>query len=214
MYSPTAFRIEERAAIHALMRENSFATLITTDAEGAPFATHLPFLVDADAGEAGTLRAHMARANPQWRHFQEGREVLVVFQGAHAYISPAWYETQPAVPTWNYAAVHAYGPPRLLDASGLKTLLYAMVALYEGKGEADWQFEMGPEYVEQMMRGIVGFEIPITRLHGKLKMSQNRSEADRRQVIAALESSERASDREAANVMRPMLPTESTPDLS
>ncbi|MCW3052473.1 MAG: hypothetical protein JWN14_1643 [Chthonomonadales bacterium] len=214
MYNPTSFQIEEREAIHTLMRENGFATLITTDAEGTPFATHLPFLWDAEAGETGTLRAHMARANPQWRHFQEGREVLVVFQGAHAYISPSWYETQPAVPTWNYAAVHAYGVPNVVDASGLKTLLFAMVALYEGKGEADWQFEMGPEYVEQMMRGIVGFEIPITRLQGKLKMSQNRSEVDRRQVIAALESSERASDRETANIMRPMLPTESTPNLS
>jgi len=214
MYSPTAFQIEERAAIHVLMRENSFATLITTDAEGAPFATHLPFLLDADEGEAGTLRAHLARANPQWRHFQEGREVLVVFQGAHGYISPSWYETQPAVPTWNYAAAHAYGVPRLLDAPGLKTLLYAMVALYEGKCEADWQFEMGPEYVEQMMRGIVGFEIPITRLQGKLKTSQNRSEADRRRGIAALQSSERASNREVAHTMQSLLPTESTPDLS
>ena len=214
MYSPMAFQIEEREAMHALMRENSFATLITIDAEGASFATHLPLLLDSEAGEAGTLRAHMARANPQWRHFQEGREVLVVFQGAHAYISPSWYGVQPSVPTWNYAAVHAYGVPRLLDASGLKTLLYATVALYEGKGEAEWQFEMGQEYVEQMMRGIVGFEIPITRLQGKLKMSQNRSETDRRHVVAALQASERASDREVAKVMQGLLPTESTPDLS
>jgi len=214
MYNPTSFRIEEREAIHALMRENSFATLITMDADGAPFATHLPFVLDAEAGESGTLRAHMARANPQWRHFQEGREVLVVFQGPHAYISPSWYEVQPAVPTWNYAAVHAYGMPRLLDASGLKTLLYAMVTLNEGKGEAEWQFEMGPEYVEQMMRGIVGFEIPIARLQGKLKMSQNRSETDRRQVLAALQASARASDREVAKVMQAMLPTESARDLS
>ena len=214
MYNPTSFQIKEREAIYALMRENSFATLITTDAEGAPCANHLPFLLDADAGEAGTLRAHMARANPQWRHFQEGRYVLVIFQGPHAYISPSWYETQPAVPTWNYAAVHAYGVPRLLDAPELKTLLYAMVALNEGAGEEEWQFEMGPDYVDQMMRGIVGFEIPITRLQGKLKMSQNRSEADRRQVVEALQSSERASDHEVANQMRSMLPTESSPELS
>jgi transcriptional regulator len=211
MYIPKPFSIEERAALHAMIRRDSFAALITTDADGAPFATHLPFLLDAEAGEAGTLRAHMARANPQWRHFEAGREALVVFQGPHAYISPSWYAPQPAVPTWNYEAVHAYGVPRLLDEAGLKTLLYATVAHYEGGGEEGWRFEMGPEYVEQMMRGIVGFEIPLARLEGKRKMSQNRSETDRRQVAAALSASGRAGDREVAERM---LPTESALDLS
>ena len=211
MYIPPPFRIEKRDELHAFIRENSFATLITMEENGAPFATHLPFLLDAGVGETGILRAHMARANPQWQHFQAGREALVVFQGPHAYISPSWYEAQPAVPTWNYAAVHAYGTPSLLDASGLKSLLYATVALYEGVGAESWQFEMGPEYVEQMMRGIVGFEIPITRLEGKLKMSQNRSETDRRQVREALHASGRASD---AEVAARMLRTESAPRLS
>jgi transcriptional regulator len=165
-------------------------------------------VLEEESGEFGTLRAHVARANPQWRHFEEGREALIVFQGPHAYISPSWYETQPAVPTWNYAAVHAYGVPQLLDASGLKALLYTMVALYEGVGEEGWQFEMGAEYVEQMMRGIVGFEIPIARLEGKLKMSQNRSETDRRRVIERLQSSERASDQDTAKMMQSLLPTE------
>lgn len=134
-----------------------------------------------------------------------------MFQGPHAYISPSWYETQPAVPTWNYAAVHAYGAPHLLDSSELKTLLYATVALYEGDGPERGKFEMGPEYVEQTMRGIVGFEIRITQLEGKLKMSQNRSETDRRQVIAALRASGRASDAEVAAMMRP---NELKPDSS
>ena len=210
MYIPAQFRIEERDAMHEIMRQNSFAALITMDENGAPFATHLPFFLDVDSGESGTLRAHMARANPQWQHFQAGRETLVVFQGPHAYISPSWYETQPAVPTWNYAAVHAYGTPILLEAAGLKALLYATVALYEGGGEESWKFEMGPEYVEHMMRGIVGFEIPITRLEGKLKMSQNRSEADRRRVIEALRAGGRAGDLEVAVLM---LLTESEPRL-
>lgn len=201
MYNPAPFKIEERDALHTLMRQNSFAVLITTDEDGRPFAAHLPFLLDVEAGEAGTLRAHMARANTQWRHFRNGQEALIVFQGPHAYISPAWYSTQPAVPTWNYAAVHACGTPRLLDAEALRSLLYATAALYEGVGAEEWQFEMGPEYVEQMMRGIVGFEIVLTRLEGKLKMSQNRSETDRRQVIEALHSSGRASDAEVANLM-------------
>lgn len=201
MYNPTPFRVEEREALHALMRANSFALLITMDAAGTPVATHLPFLLDAESGETGVLRAHMARANPQWRHFEGGHEVLIVFAGPHAYISPSWYETQPAVPTWNYTAVHAYGVPRLLDAAGLKTLLYATVAQYEGANAEEWQFEMGPDYVAQMMRGIVGFEIPITRLEGKRKMSQNRSETDRRRVAVALRASGRASDREVADLM-------------
>jgi transcriptional regulator len=211
MYIPTHFEIEARAEMHALMHGHSFATLITTDAEGTPFATHLPFLIDTEAGDAGTLRAHMARANPQWRHFRIGQNVLVVFQGPHAYVSPAWYETQPAVPTWNYTAVHAYGEPHLLDSEGLKALLYTTVALYEGIGAEGWQFEMGPDYVEQMMRGIVGFEIPLTRLEGKRKMSQNRSETDRRQVVEALRATGRASDSEVAALI---LPTESESDLS
>lgn len=123
--------MEERTAIHAMMHANSFATLITTDLKGRPFASHLPFLWDTFQGEFGTLRAHMARGNPQWEHFQAGQEALVVFAGPHAYISPSWYENQPAVPTWNYAAVHAYGAPRLLDADGLKRLLYESVEFYE-----------------------------------------------------------------------------------
>lgn len=211
MYIPSHFEIEGRAEMHALIRTHSFATLVTTDADGAPFATHLPFLLDTDSDEGGTLRAHMARANPQWRHFRAGQNVLVVFQGPHAYISPSWYETQPAVPTWNYMAVHAYGQPRLLEAEDLKGLLYATVALYEGVGAEGWKFEMEPDYVAQMMRGIVGFEIPLERLEGKRKMSQNRSETDRRQVVAALLTTGRASDAEVAALI---LPTESERSLS
>ena len=203
MYIPASFRIEKCDELHTLMRSNSFATLITTDAEGVPFAGPLPFLLETEVGEYGTLRSHMARSNPQWQHFRAGQQTLVVFQGPHAYISPSWYETQPAVPTWNYAAVHAYGTPHLLDAPELKTLLYATVALYEGDGPERWKFEMGPEYVEQTMHGVVGFEIRITQLEGKLKMSQNRSETDRRQVISALRASGRASDAEVAAMMIP-----------
>ena len=211
MYIPSHFEIDERAEIHALIRSYSFATLTTTDANGTPFATHLPFLLDTERGEAGTLRAHMARANPQWRHFRAGQQALVVFQGPHAYISPSWYETQPAVPTWNYTAVHVYGEPRLLDSEDLKGLLYATVALYEGVGAEGWKFEMEPDYVVQMMRGIVGFEIPIARLEGKRKMSQNRSETDRRRVVEALHATGRASDAEVAALI---LPTESERSLS
>src|SRR5579864_6650019 len=113
MYIPPAFRIEDKAKLAAFLRQHSFATLITQD-DAAPFASHLPMLFRPDRGPHGTLLAHMARANPQWQHFAGGREALAIFHGPHGYISPSWYETAPAVPTWNYAAVHAYGPAAII----------------------------------------------------------------------------------------------------
>ncbi len=211
MYIPKDFNVQDTGTLHSLIRQNSFGLLVTTDAQGTPFATHLPFLLDEIAGEYGTLRGHVARANTQWQHFAAEREVLVVFPGPHAYISPSWYETQPSVPTWNYVAVHAYGVPALLDEPRLNELLYATVAVYEGTHAEAWQFDMPPEYVTKTMRGIVGFEIPIRRLEGKRKLSQNRSEADRKRVISALMASGRAPEREMAEAM---LPTESKEELS
>lgn len=193
MYVPAAFEENDLAILHALMRQFSFATLITT-ADAAPFATHLPFLVDAGEGGLGVLRAHLARANPQWRHFTGSAEALVIFQGPHSYISPGWYEGQPAVPTWNYAAVHAYGVPRLLDDAETLGLLRASVAEYDPAPEA---LDMPDEFVRRMQRGLVGFELPVARLEGKRKMSQNKSEADREGVIAALSASEREDGRAA-----------------
>jgi len=113
MYIPNSHRADDRAQLHGLMRQYNFATLVTQH-EDAPFATHLPFLLDTERGAHGTLLAHLARANPQWRDFVAGREVLVIFQGPHAYISPSWYQVHPSVPTWNYAVVHAYGVPRII----------------------------------------------------------------------------------------------------
>src|SRR5262245_32627214 len=107
MYIPNSFREDDQAELHDLMRQNNFAILVTQHG-GAPFATHAPFLLDAERGPHGTLLAHIARANPQWRDFDGQQEALVIFQGPHAYISPSWYEVAPSVPTWNYAAVHAY----------------------------------------------------------------------------------------------------------
>jgi transcriptional regulator len=186
MYIPAANRVEEKETLHDLIRQYSFGTLVTSH-EGAPFATHLPFLLDADSGPHGTLRAHLARANPQWQQFREGQEALAIFQGPHAYISPAWYETHPSVPTWNYAVVHAYGVPRLLDDAELYRTLQDTVAQYESPREAPWEFaSLTDEYVQKMMRGIVGVEIPIARLEGKYKLSQNRPQSEQERVIAAL----------------------------
>ena len=189
MYIPDAFRETDRKALHQLMRQNSFATLITING-GAPLASHLPILLDSDRGDYGTLSGHMARANPQWRDFSDGREALAIFQGPHAYVSPSWYETHPSVPTWNYAVIHAYGTARLIDdRSELRKLLQASVQFYESGFEKPWAFELPEKFVEKMMDMIVGFEIPISRIEGKFKLSQNRPPADRNRVKQTLENS-------------------------
>ena len=189
MYIPKAFREDHINTLHKLMREYSFATLITQH-EGVPFATHLPFILDAQRGPNGTLLAHMARANPQWHDFASAQDVLVIFQGPHAYISPSWYEVELSVPTWNYAVVHAYGLPRLIeDGEELYQLLKTLIETHEAQFEKPWPFQLPDDYLQKMMRGIVGFEIEITRLEGKFKLSQNRTEAERENVIAALQES-------------------------
>ena len=189
MYIPKAFREDDVSTIHTLIREYSFATLVTQH-EGVPFATHLPFILDAERGPNGTLLAHMARANPQWHDFNSAQEVLVIFQGPHAYISPSWYEVELSVPTWNYAVVHAYGLPRLIeDQEELYNLLKILIQTHEAQFDKPWPFQLSDDYLQKMMRGIVGFEIEITRLEGKFKLSQNRTETERENVITALQES-------------------------
>jgi transcriptional regulator len=162
--------------------------MITADDAGVPFATHLPMLVDAARGALGTLRGHVARANPHRRYLAAGRPTLVVFSGAHAYVSPSWYATHPAVPTWNYVAVHATGTGALVeDAERVRALLADLVHVYEGAGPGAWSLEALPaDYVAGMQRGIVAFEIPIDRLEGKAKLSQNRPADDQARVRTVL----------------------------
>lgn len=201
MYRPKHFDDNDPARIAALMQRHSFATVVTHDGP-APFATHMPVLFHADAGPHGTLVTHMARANPQWRHFADGREVLVIFHGPHAYISPAWYETQPAVPTWNYAVVHAYGIPQLVeDAASLRAMLRELVAAFENHRPEPYGDQLTDVYLDKLSPAIVGFEIPITRIEGKFKLSQNRTAADRTGVIAALQKSSDQNEREVADLM-------------
>jgi len=189
MYIPKHFRVDDLNTLHDLMRAYSFATLITQH-EGVPFATHLPFILDAQRGPYGTLLAHVARANPQWRDFTSEQEVLVIFQGPHAYVSPSWYEVELSVPTWNYAAVHAYGVPRLVeDGEELYQLLKVLIETHESQFENPWPFQLPHDYLQKMMRGIVAFQIEITRLEGKFKMSQNRTASERENIIAALNES-------------------------
>jgi transcriptional regulator len=182
MYIPTAFRVDDRAALYDLIERYGFATLVTL-LDGTPFATHLPILLDRTRG---VLLGHVARANPHGRALGGGAEALLIFQGPHAYVSPSWYTTAPAVPTWNYAAVHVYGVPRLLDEAGLLDLLDRLVSKYESGRERPWTMDLPPDYLKKMVQAIVGFEVPMTRVEGKFKLNQNRSAEDRAGVIGAL----------------------------
>lgn len=204
MYTPDAFRVAEPAKLTAFMQAHSFATVITHDGTSS-FASHLPVLWRPEPGEPlrGTLSTHLARANPQVRHFEEGREVLVIFQGPHAYVSPAWYATAPAVPTWNFTAVHAYGVPRVIaEHDRLVALLREMVAWYDPPEAGRWNGELPDDFRDRMIGGLVGLEIAVTRIEGKYKLSQNRSVADRLGVWRALAASADPGDRALAECMR------------
>lgn len=198
MYIPPAFRVDDFEKIVAFIEANSFATLVTTD-NGIPHATPLPLLFD---GEHKVLYGHLARANPQWRHFDD-KEVLVMFSGPHAYVSPSWYEQELAVPTWNYTAVHAYGVPQIVeDEDTLTTMLRELIAKNESSRPEPWTGDLPADYWKRMIKGIVGFEIPVSRWEGKWKLNQNRSREDAQSVYAALSQSSQESDRELARVMR------------
>lgn len=203
MYIPASFAIQDIGRVAKFIRQNSFATLITQTEEGVPFASHVPMLIDTEPPPLGNLVGHLARANSQWRHFRQDREVLVIFHGPHAYVSPRWYATQPAVPTWNYAVVHAYGKPGLItDQTRLDALVKRMIRFYEGDGENAWSGELPPDYLSKQLNAIVGFEIVITRLEGKFKIGQNRSKDDVARVYAALSQSTESGDRALAEFMR------------
>jgi transcriptional regulator len=201
MYVPSWFERTDPAELFAFMEAHSFALLVSTH-EGLPFATHLPLLLDRTAGPHGTLVGHVARANPQWRDL-DGHPALAIFGGPHAYISPAWYESEGVVPTWNYVAVHATGTARVVDdPEEVTKIVAALVTIYEGNRPAPWRFDPAAEYVRKLVKGIVGFRIEIERLEGKWKLNQNHPPGRRAKVITALESSTSADDLEIARLMR------------
>ncbi|MFY2556389.1 FMN-binding negative transcriptional regulator [Corallococcus terminator] len=203
MYIPRHFEERDAQRLLELMTRHAFATLVTVGEDGAPFATHLPFLTERDVAGGLRLLAHMALPNPQWRAFSAARDALVIFQGPHAYVSPTWYTTASQVPTWNYATVHAYGRPKVIDAGDeVLRILRETAARYEAGNARPWTPEQSEEYVSRLMGGIVAFELRVTRLEGKFKLSQNKDEADRKAVVAALERSPFAGDAELAALMR------------
>ena len=193
MYIPKHFAETDTQTLQAFMRTHSFDMLVTQH-DGVTFANHLPLLLDSSIGAHGALLGHMARHNPQWQDFPGG-EVLVVFQGPHAYVSPAWYEPNAmVVPTWNFTAVHAYGKARILSESELAKTLQQLTDEHERSLPQPWKFELTQTMREQMLSAIVGFEVTLTRIEGKFKLSQNRSEQDQRNVIAGLSQSEYGKD--------------------
>jgi transcriptional regulator len=203
MYLPRHFLEQDSERLLSLMRRFSFATLVTVD-EGTPFASHLPILVEPGSqGSPGRLLGHMAKANPQWRALSGEKDVLVIFQGPHTYVSPSWYVTEPSVPTWNYAVVHAYGRPHVItEPAECLRIIRATVDTYEAGFEKPWSLDQVGDYAQRLLPGIVPFEIRLSRLEGKFKLSQNRAPEDRRAVMEKLEQGADPEQRAVGALMR------------
>jgi transcriptional regulator len=183
MYVAKFNRVEDRQKINAFIQAHNFATVITNN-DGKTWASHLPVLLDEDANK---LRSHMARANEQWRHFASGQEVLCIFHGPHAYISPSWYVMQHTVPTWNYATVHVYGVPAIVDDAALRQIVFDTTNKHESTMPKPWTIPLSEREIEGMLKAIVGFSIEITRVEAKFKLGQNRSKGDQEKMLQALQ---------------------------
>jgi transcriptional regulator len=209
MYIPPKFSITDLAELHTLMQSQDFGTLIT-QSESGPQISHLPLITHTDRGPYGTIEGHFARANSHWQELAQGKEVLIIFNGPHTYISPSWYESpERQVPTWNFAVVHAYGRARLIeDERKLYELLVRQVTTYEQYRPEPWQLAMSIEEVGAQLRAIIGFEIEITRLEGKFKISQNRSKTDQRRVYQQLSQSDNQQALHIAELMKRLTVTE------
>jgi len=207
MYIPAHFAAPDEESLYAAIERYSFATLVSSG-QGGMTASHLPLLLerpipnDVSRSFPTTLLGHMARANSQWRE-AAGQEVLAIFAGPHAYISPQWYEAEKVVPTWNYVAVHAYGTLELIeDPAESEALIRRTVALYESPRPQPWSLDEPREFVERLTSQIVAFRIPIARLEGKWKLNQNHPAERRQKVIAALEQQGDENSREIASLMK------------
>lgn len=202
MYTPPAFREDDPAELRAIMREARLATLVTATADGL-VATPLPLFLDETEGALGTLYGHLARANPQWT-LEPACEALAVFAGPDAYVTPSWYPSKrehgKVVPTWNYVAVHACGPVEFFeDRERLRDAVTRLTELYERPRADPWAVADAPEdFIDAQLRGIVGVRMPIARIEGKRKMSQNQPQADRDGVAAGLGASGSEADRRVA----------------
>jgi transcriptional regulator len=188
LYVPSMFRVEDRDAVFRFMERHAFGTLVSSSDQGLQ-VSHVPFLPERDAEGRVRLLAHVARANPHAQSIAASRHVAAIFQGPHGYVSPSWYEHHPAVPTWNYAVVHAHGAARLLDEAGLRDLIARLSVIYEAGRPNAWKLDTAPrDFIDKLAGTIVGFAIDVERLEAKFKLSQNRPGQDAERVIAALEA--------------------------
>lgn len=199
MYVPDAFNVDSRETLHAFMRQYSFATLVTGGDK--PFATHLPLLLDPTRGPHGILVGHFARPNPHWQMDHERCGSVAIFHGPHAYVSPSWYRSgSPAVPTWNYAAIHATGRLKVIeDAAEVSAVLNRTVQTYESGRVVPWTNALSEDMNTKLVAAVVAFEIPIEHLEGKFKLGQNRKREDQ---IGAIEGLEAAGDEESVTLAR------------
>lgn len=183
MYIPKDFKINDEEVIYDIMEKNSFA-IVYSQHKGRPYATHIPLILNK---EERILYGHFARPNPQWKDIVN-QEVLIIFQGPHSYISPSWYETDTAVPTWNYVSVHVYGQVEVIENDEeLMDTLRAMVKTYEEPTSSYNLEKVDSKYIDGLSRGIVGFRIKINSIEGKMKLSQNHPSERRELVIEQLE---------------------------
>lgn len=200
MYIPASFEQTDRAVLVDFIRRHSFGLLVS-QSQGSLFATHLPLLVEDKAGENGHLLGHVARANPQWKDLA-GQQVLAVFSGPHAYVSPTWYETEQMVPTWNYLAVHVYGRCELVtDETEAVRMLAQTVAIYERPLPMPWQLDTDDAYVRKLIGAIVAFRVVIERIEGKWKLGQNHPAERRENAARHLADSAAADARTIAELM-------------
>ena len=200
MYIPEHYAVTDRSKMLEFIKSNGFGILFShTGSE--PMASHLPFILDEIGGEQGCILGHMARANPQWR-YAGGQQVLVVFHGPHAYVSPTWYQENDTVPTWNYVAVHAAGVFKAVeDRTGIEEIVGRITDYYESSQPKPWQADFSTAYAGQMVKRIVAFEIEITRSQGKWKLNQNHPEHRRRRVAEQLKTLGSDNDRQIARLM-------------
>ena len=184
MYIPEHFRIEDRATALAFMRANPFAILVSHTGQG-PFATHVPVVI-RESDDHLTIRGHVAKANPHWRYLQNNPACLMIFHGPHSYISPSNYDTREAVPTWNYGAVHIYGnATTYAEPEQLLSILHDLIPTFDAAYEQQWA-SLSEAYRQRMLGHIVGFEIAVTKLEAKFKLSQNRTRNEQQHVIDSL----------------------------
>lgn len=199
MYIPEHFRVRDNADAVAFMRANPFTILVSCTQEG-PFATHVPVIV-RETGDQLVIRGHVAKANPHWKYLEQQTHCLTIFHGPHSYVSPSNYTTREVVPTWNYGAVHVYGDARVFSApEELLGVLHQLIPMFEPAYAEQWA-SLSDAYRERMLSHIVGFEITVTKIEAKFKLSQNRSQEEQGNIITSLGS---AADTAVSGVARLM----------